>query len=683
LVHPLTLIGQAENCDVLLNIEGVRPFHCAIAHGPDGFRLRDLGDGTGTFVNQEPVSTCQLRPGDRIGVGAFLFRIEFQPPPTATELHAERDALRIQAAAVAAQQAALTEEELRLRQEAVALERREEQLAAHLEQRRGQLLQLREQIKQERTALKSEREEIGRERDQAARDRKQARKERRRFVELRKRLKRRWKQHFATQEAVLRRRMEELAAHRTRLDAEADALRRGREEMEQKRLRFNGEVELGRRELQENWEELQLTQQRWEECLRHEQAERDRQVTGLTNDAYALAHEKQLWQHRRDALAREIEGLEARLRNQRHRLLDQEERLAHVEAKLQVRPLELGIPWATPLAEAHAIEPVEAPSVLVKLAGDLADQRGHLLEQWQKLLLVQAHWEQEREDVTSALERMAEKLHVRERRIVESERSLADLMADLEQRQERLARARGDLEARRTRLSVEQLAWEAERAASLDEVRSREAAAAGQLRRMENLRLRRIQRRQQEIEEVRAARTEAEQARQRYLSLWQECQQRRAELANEQRTLASQTVAFERFRLEYLGRLRNTPAAEKRLERLRRQSAVQLRAAERELIAEREAQTAEAARLEERGRLLTEREGALAARQQEWSHAEGMHQNEQVAGTIADERQRQELQRWQAQYQHAERQVTALRDEVEQLARLLLDDEVAASNQAA
>src|SRR5262249_43530445 len=50
-------------------------------------------------------------------------------------LEKQRDALRIQVAAVAAQQAALNEEEKTLKQRQAALDRQEEQLAAHLEAR--------------------------------------------------------------------------------------------------------------------------------------------------------------------------------------------------------------------------------------------------------------------------------------------------------------------------------------------------------------------------------------------------------------------------------------------------------------------------------------------------------------------------------------------------------------------
>ncbi len=68
-----------------------------------------------------------------------------------------KDAVRVQAAAVAAQQAALVEEEDKLDQRRTALESQESQLAAHLENKRLKLLQLSERTQAERAAIASDR----------------------------------------------------------------------------------------------------------------------------------------------------------------------------------------------------------------------------------------------------------------------------------------------------------------------------------------------------------------------------------------------------------------------------------------------------------------------------------------------------------------------------------------------
>src|SRR5437868_7147440 len=114
----LTLLGRAEGCDVRLNVAGVLPVHCALIRGPGGLVLRSM-HGAVTQVNGDTVTEGALHDGDLLAVGPFQFRIALAPEPTPIDqaaLEREKDALRIQAAAVAAQQVALTEEETRLQQ---------------------------------------------------------------------------------------------------------------------------------------------------------------------------------------------------------------------------------------------------------------------------------------------------------------------------------------------------------------------------------------------------------------------------------------------------------------------------------------------------------------------------------------------------------------------------------------
>src|SRR5918912_3538705 len=65
---PLTLLGQAPGCDVCLNVEGVRPAHCAILHTPAGPLLRDLAGAGDTRVNGHPAESHLLRHGDVLDV---------------------------------------------------------------------------------------------------------------------------------------------------------------------------------------------------------------------------------------------------------------------------------------------------------------------------------------------------------------------------------------------------------------------------------------------------------------------------------------------------------------------------------------------------------------------------------------------------------------------------------------
>src|SRR5262249_36549795 len=177
-------------------------------------------------------------------------------------LQGEKEGLRIQAAAVAAQQAGLTEEEIKLTQRATALARQEVQLAEHLEAKRNQLAGLQEQVGAARAALRRERAEVeehskrllahGEEQATAAtKAQKAADHDRARFVELRRRLKRRWRGQWLHQEAVQRQREKELEGEWQRLASEADRVQHGRDALREERLRCNAEMELERRRLRE------------------------------------------------------------------------------------------------------------------------------------------------------------------------------------------------------------------------------------------------------------------------------------------------------------------------------------------------------------------------------------------------------------------------------------------------
>src|SRR5262249_45280127 len=169
-----SLMGRAPGCEVHVNAAAVSPLHCALVRAPGGLILRDLQSEAGTLVNGERLVLCTLREGDVVTVGPFQFEVHLLSSSTgaddwplgAAALHdmelvkRERDALRIQAAAVAAQQAALTEQEIALKQRETALRRQEEQLAAHLKAKRGQLESLQEQVGAARVALRRERAEF-------------------------------------------------------------------------------------------------------------------------------------------------------------------------------------------------------------------------------------------------------------------------------------------------------------------------------------------------------------------------------------------------------------------------------------------------------------------------------------------------------------------------------------------
>jgi pSer/pThr/pTyr-binding forkhead associated (FHA) protein len=696
----VTVLGRAPVCDVALTLEGVHALHCAVVQGPAGFVVRDLTGAGATLLNGEPVTAAPLQHGDTIEVGPYQFRAELaaaaSDAPAAAPPQGERDALRIQAAAVAAQQAGLTEAELRLQQQRKALKRHEEQLADHLQERQRRLQEVQEQVRQDRAAWKAERaaaeqelegqrKDLARTCEEAAREREQAGRERQRLVGLRRRLKQRWRRHWQEQEKALARRAQETAATEDRLRQQAAALQHEREAQAQCQLRFNGEVELGRRQLHDEWLQLGLAQQRWEETLNREQTERaqraralDLRAGALAAAEHALAEEKRLWQQGLSHLKKEHEGLDARVRNLRHQLQE-----------LERRPERPGAP-ALGFVPAVAAVPVSAapavpawPEDLGRLAGLLADQRLHLLEQWQRLLEATEAWHAERIAVVAELELAGRELANREQQVVEQEQALEQARGELLRRQEALSAVRCQLEGWQARLRSRETSWEAERAALLTDVQAREEVAAAHVRRLEELRQRWARRRRKELEDLQAARASCEELRQHHAALWQECQQRRTKLAQEQREAAAQLVSLERGRQELLTQAPDAAAAEKRLQKLRKRDRARMEAEERDLVRERQALQAEIAYLQERARHLERQEDELVRRYEAWSCRQTEWEDQQAATADAEERRHKELHRLQQLHAQDERQLTELRDELERVARLLLDEVEPSANRAA
>ena len=483
---PLTLLGRSAACDVEINLDGVEPVHCAIVAGPDGYVLRDCGGALGTLVNGGRVRCCPLGPGDQIGIGPYLFVLELpRGIGDGGGEEAEREALRVPAAAGAAQQSAFDDEEQRLHAQRVALERQQKQLAAHLEERRRKLHEMREELKAEREQLQADRATVEREKAEADSLKAQTDQDRQRLAEMRQKLERRQERQFAEREAALGQREQELAAARNGLDQKADELKRDRATLEAVRLRFNGDAELSRRELGEGWEQLALAQQQWEATLDQEHRERARRDKALEERAralaraeQALAEERRHWERRRLDLEREAAGLDARVRNLRDRL---------PPSPSERTPLTAGAPAATPVPAPP--EPA-APQRLQRLADTLADQRAHLVQQWQAMLAVHEQWHRDRQALLAEVEAAARRLGAREQHLLERERTWQPREEALVRREEALTHLRLSLEGWQLRLTAEAVAWEADRYALLTELQGREAVVTRQMHLLETLRRR-------------------------------------------------------------------------------------------------------------------------------------------------------------------------------------------------
>jgi hypothetical protein len=679
LTSPVTLLGQADHCDVRLEADGVCGVHCILACGLAGIHLRDLGSDSGTTVNGQPFLAGPISANDCIGVGPFQFRVELpavpaEEPLARAALEAERDAMRIQTAAVVAQQAALVDEENRLGQRRTALEHQKEQLASHLEQRRQDLRKLQEQTRSDRAAFRQEcdktRRELEESRQALDKDRQtlahgctKTVQERRRVVELRKRLKRRWRRQFDGQCAQLACRERDLANRSETLQVERAAF-------QQARLEFNAEAELGRLRLKEEWQQLGLAQQEWEAVINDEHARSKAERENLENRELAVGAAEQALaerlcegEQRLAALESEAQGLEARILNQRQKLVDPSQ---------PSRTEPVAYPLALPLLPRQPAVPL--PQAITRLACNLTFQRYHLLDQWQHLLEVQDTWHADRVSVLSAIESALAEVDQRDLRLAAVEKAMDTAQGEVRRRQEELTQAWAALEGWRARQAQRESAWEADRATLLTEVEARAGLAGAAATRLEELHQQHVRLLAEEREALRQARDQWEMMRTDYVSAWQGCQKLQAGLARRQRQLEAQALALEDLRQELIIAAADPPAATRRLERLQRRHAARLQSEARSIEEERQRIATETLRLDDLARRLREQDDALAKRLAECSGQEQAYHEARVSAADAEVRRRQELQRLQNLHALETRRSAQLQDEVERLARLLLDE---------
>jgi diguanylate cyclase (GGDEF)-like protein len=68
-------IGRSPQSDLPLSDHSVSRQHAVLIRGNEGYAIRDLGSTNGTLVNEQIIrSDCDLRTGDTLRIGSFLFR---------------------------------------------------------------------------------------------------------------------------------------------------------------------------------------------------------------------------------------------------------------------------------------------------------------------------------------------------------------------------------------------------------------------------------------------------------------------------------------------------------------------------------------------------------------------------------------------------------------------------------
>ncbi|MBI3410448.1 MAG: hypothetical protein HY040_19085 [Planctomycetes bacterium] len=610
----------------------------------------------------------------------------------------ERDALRVQAAAVAAQQAALTEEESRLSERRQALQEQEEQLAAHLENKRQNVLLLRDRVRQDRNALDEKRV---------------------RLIELGRRLRVRWQRLQSAVRAKLSQREDELCQEERGLNEWAQRLDEHEAALVDKRLRFNGMYELGRRQLKDAWQRLRQEQARWKHRRGQERAALKVRDLDLEAGERQLAlaqrlflREKQGWDEGKARLTTELIEIDRRVWNQRSLLVQNQQELLRLDGEIQLRRsvLERLTPVDTQAAteflkdehlevpsgshpsadaaaeaaadvqvhaDAHATVPppvrVALPA-LEQLAGDLADQRWQLMQSWHRLALLNQRWQEERTQAEFELEEWTGQIQESGRRLAVREEAVHRAEAELRREEEALILLRQHVMAWNVRLKTREATCEGERCLALENVRRREADVERHLRSLGELREGWVKRRRLETQKLRGDRQEIDDLRRENAELRRRLLQEAMAVGDEKRAAAEKALALEQYRQELLNKSPNPPAAERRLERLRRRwitqnaEAIRLLARSREILnAELDDLGARRVELHSRIEQVTTAEAELSEKQSAWEY-------QVERSNVSQDRLQLALEHAEERRNDAEQQVRVVREEIERIARSLLEE---------
>jgi pSer/pThr/pTyr-binding forkhead associated (FHA) protein len=664
---PVTYVGRAQGCDIRLNVDGVGPFHCVLAVGPNEVTVRDLGSERGTFVNGQPVSAAQLRDGDLLDVGPFRFRVML--PVTSPQAVA---GLSVQAAAVAAQQAGLDEEEVRLLERRLTLDQQEAQLAAHLDEQRQELVEAAQRQQADRLSLTRARADLERQwedrkseleftRTVLERDRGDMRAMiQREQCEVRAELEREREKVRAELEHDREVSRARCAAEEQRLAQSAATIGYARAEVQQqqaeleiRQVRFNTERELDSRLLQEGWRCLEQDQQRWRERRSREGlAVRVRRLLLVDGERKlavarsALFREKQAWEAQQHGLESELYGLNTRVVHQRQRLQDPQ--------VLVVQP-----PQPDTVAQ---VAGSGKTADLERVASLLRDQRIELIEQWERLARVESAWHDRRDELASELEAVAHRLAQQEETLTSRERDVESSESRLQQAQDQLEQLRRETSTAHIRFQVQRQAWESERehiqaeARRVGEVARYQLDAFGELRRKWNGRRRR------ETEALRVERHSLEQLRQELARARQELGRQTQQLEDERRALIEQEMtACEQ---------RGDAGAEQLRHRWLTQNATVLRT----LKQQRAALKKDLHTLIEVRRELCDQADQLTAAQVDFQERETGLEHREAVLAANEAHLEQQTKNGEGRRQHTERRLALLQEESEHLARALIPD---------
>jgi chromosome segregation ATPase len=506
--------------------------------------------------------------------------------------------------------------------------------------------------------------------------------ERKQLSEFHKKLKERWQREFDSERQRLQKVEEELDNESCNLSEEQNELEQRARQVLQEQLRTNADYELKRRNLREAWLRVREAQQQWRKRRSEERAalrvralDVERCELGVHKLRQSVQQQAQAWEQQRARLQQEVEGLQNRVKNQRHTLFDQQREIERLQTQAREqadKPAGTAAPAPQPEVRDETLEKRRAE--LDQRAAELADQRLHLAEQWQRLLGTQQRFRQDQLKVLDAVESIVGQLACQEEEIGQREQLRQEAENNLRLKHEEMLQLRQHLVGWRARLRVQETAWEGKRNQVLAEVRTREELAENQLQALVEIRQRWGKRRRKEIEQLRNERQALEKQRREHVAMQQQLEARMTRVEDERRSLAEKAIAFEQYRQQFLSRGGENPAAERRIERLRRRWVSQNANIVRVMLRERENLQAESATLDEKYAALQKQADHLASQEANLVEKQTAWEHKQILAASRHARMQQEVQKALNQHAATESQLGKMQDEVERIAKTLLEE---------
>jgi len=577
LKNAVTLLGSEKGCDIRLSSADVELLQCVIVETPQGYLVRNLYDCQKVVVNGEPVEVSPLHSGDELSIGPFSFLVDYAKPAlreqsTVTpeiQIEEERQALRIQAAAVAAQQTMLMEKELQLRDQGLELTQKEKQLAAGLKEKHLRLLQLQRSLKskasnlqQQESAILGQLQHKEKQLDQGILAASSAKAQ---YEQFRARFKSRWKK-------VARRALETQSQKEKLLDAGLQKLKRDREKHEREIEAHNNllgqqraDLELEKRELKAAWDKLETARQ---EAVRKEQdaeitlARREKDISSRESQVHSaereLLAEQKRWNNHLEKLHLESEGLE--------------KRISLLRKDMDTLPVPL-VALAPPQSPALPPAPEDITQFMKRLeqvAGTLYDQRLRLLEAWENIELKRQEFHAEQTRILDELEATGKTLDQREKQLSTNEFTLQLKFDQLREKAQKVSTLRSTLEARASEMESQRVLLESERSLLNSQWKQRRESLEKMFSLLQQSRRTLSKRRLSEQNYLQKQQSQIENVRQGAAALWQQCQTKLEELETQRESLAIQELALGRLSLEIMAKSSDAPGTERKLEKLRK-----------------------------------------------------------------------------------------------------------------